>query len=44
MTDIWKSYLKEEKKENKTKQNKQKQNNDDLDDQDPTQKQWIEKT
>lgn len=42
MTDIWKSYLKEEKKEKKQKQ-KQKPT-DDLDDQDPTQKQWIEKT
>lgn len=40
MTDIWKSYLKEEKKEKKQK----KQTTDDLDDQDPTQKQWIEKT
>lgn len=40
MTDIWKSYLKEEKKEKKTK----KKPTDDLDDQDPTQKQWIEKT
>lgn len=40
MTDIWKSYLKEEKKEKKQK----KKPTDDLDDQDPTQKQWIEKT
>lgn len=40
MTDIWKSYLKEEKKEKKPK----KKPTDDLDDQDPTQKQWIEKT
>lgn len=40
MTDIWKSYLKEEKKEKKQKQKP----TDDLDDQDPTQKQWIEKT
>lgn len=40
MTDIWKSYLKEEKKE----KNQKKKPTDDLDDQDPTQKQWIEKT
>lgn len=40
MTDIWKSYLKEEKKEKNQKKNP----TDDLDDQDPTQKQWIEKT